>query len=154
MKELKKESMDKVRSYVSRLLEILKEKAKIELEEKIPGEIYINLEGKLEILTEHDAPIVNSLSELLEVIFRRKFNLDKEVYLDINGAKANKREKLKNFSLKAAKRAKENGEKIRLNPMPSKERKLIHITVAELEGVDTYSVGEGEERRVIIEPKI
>ena len=154
MKELKKEQTEEIRKYISRLLEILEERAKIELDEKIPGEIYINLRGTLTKLTNQDSAIVKSLSELLEVIFRRKFEIDKEVCLDINGEKYKKREKLKKFCIKAARRAKNNKEKIRLNPMPAKERKLIHITVSEIEGVETYSVGEGQERRVILEPKV
>lgn len=153
MKELKREDKDKLRTYLTRLLDILNEEAKIQLEEKIPGEVYINLEGTMKILTAKEDPVVTSLSELLEVIFKRKFDIEKEVCLDVNGEKADRREKLKEFSIKAAEKAKGNREKIRLNPMPAKERKLIHMTVAELEKVETYSVGEGEERRVIIKPK-
>ena len=36
--------------------------------------------------------------------------------------------------------------------MPARERRTIHVTLANVPGVRTHSVGDGDERRVMIEP--
>ena len=39
-----------------------------------------------------------------------------------------------------------------MNPMPAHERRTIHVTLANFAGVKTFSMGEGDGRRVVIEP--
>jgi predicted RNA-binding protein Jag len=36
--------------------------------------------------------------------------------------------------------------------MPSRERRTIHITLANFPGIKTYSIGQSDVRRVVIEP--
>ena len=36
--------------------------------------------------------------------------------------------------------------------MPSHERRTIHLALANFPGIKTFSVGQGEGRRVVIEP--
>jgi len=40
----------------------------------------------------------------------------------------------------------------RLNPMSSRERRIVHMALKEMPGVRTESVGAGEERQVVIHP--
>ncbi len=40
-----------------------------------------------------------------------------------------------------------------MEPMPPDERRVVHLALAEDPDVTTQSVGEGEERKVIIQPK-
>ncbi|MCS7179670.1 MAG: RNA-binding protein, partial [Anaerolineae bacterium] len=39
---------------------------------------------------------------------------------------------------------------VELEPMPAAERRVIHMTLKDHPKVTTYSIGEGEERRVVI----
>ena len=39
-----------------------------------------------------------------------------------------------------------------LPPLCAAERRVVHLAVEKIEGVASQSVGEGEERRVIIKP--
>jgi len=141
-----------LRDFMENFLEIVEEKARIELEESIKGEeVYLNLSGGLNFFAEEEPR--RCLADYLKVFLRRRHALDRDVCLDVNGEKRARRKKLARFARKAALRAKENGSRIRLNPMPSIERKWIHIQLSEVEGVRTYSVGQGDKRRVIVEPE-
>ena len=42
--------------------------------------------------------------------------------------------------------------KVPLNPMSSRERRIVHLAVKDIPGVRTQSVGLGEERQVVIHP--
>ena len=48
----------------------------------------------------------------------------------------------------------ETGTPIELDVMSPLERKIIHLTVEQISGVKSESVGEGEQRRVVIRPEI
>ncbi len=49
---------------------------------------------------------------------------------------------------------KESGEARMLEPMMSADRKIVHDSLAEFEGVTTRSQGEDAQRRVVVEPAI
>jgi len=71
----------------------------------------------------------------------------------LNGAVKKRRAELIKFALGAAESVRKEHKRIRLNPMPARERRTIHITLTNFPGVKTYSVGDGDERRVVIEPE-
>ena len=57
------------------------------------------------------------------------------------------------LSHKLANKAKRTGQKVILEPMNPQERRIIHMTLQEDDGVNTYSEGEEPYRKVIIVPK-
>ena len=115
-------------------------------------EVYVNLRGTNYLFTSIDDDTVPAFAHLIESILNHKFKFDGHVCLDINGRKRRQRNNLKKFSLQAARKAKRESKRIRLNPMPPAKRKWIHMTISKEDGVRTYSVGQGADRRVIIEP--
>ena len=83
---------------------------------------------------------------------RRKTGEDVEVVFDVNGAVKRRRAELIRFALTKAEEVRRDRKRLRLNAMPSHERRTIHVTLADFPGVRTYSVGDGDERHVMIEP--
>ena len=59
---------------------------------------------------------------------------------------------LVNMAQREAKRAVEQGRTITLQPMPARDRRLIHLSLAKFGGVTTRSNGEGLGRRIQIIP--
>ena len=59
---------------------------------------------------------------------------------------------LRERALELARAVREDGQPRRLEPLNSYERRIVHVAVAELAGLTTFSVGEGHERRVTIAP--
>jgi len=141
-----------VEAYLRDLLALLEEDATFEVEPATPeGGMYVNLEGSLFSLPE-DRSVLGALELLLRGALRRKTGQDVEVVFDVDGAVKRRRAELIRFALTKAEDVRRERKRLRLNAMPAHERRTIHVTLANVPGVKTYSVGEGDERRVIIEP--
>ncbi len=75
------------------------------------------------------------------------------VFLDIGGYKANKKKQLEILATKTAKEVAITGIEAKLDPMNSYERRIIHTKLADWRDVYTESIGEDENRQVVIKPK-
>lgn len=75
------------------------------------------------------------------------------VLLDVEHYKERRTKALQNLALRVAERVAQTGHPLSLEPMPPAERRIIHLTLANHPAVKTESVGEGEERKVVILPK-
>jgi spoIIIJ-associated protein len=72
--------------------------------------------------------------------------------LDIEGYRSRRERYLKDSALRAAEKAMRYRESIELDPMIPSERRIVHLTLASHESVTTHSEGEGDNRRVVVEP--
>ena len=72
------------------------------------------------------------------------------ISVDCNGYRAKRRETLEALAVKTANRVLKQGRRVTLEPMNPYERRIIHATVGEIEGVRSESKGEGSQRRVVL----
>ena len=92
------------------------------------------------------------IQHILRLIIKKKVQNEIFIELDINDYKKKKKEVLNEI-------AKDIGndvvfykkEKI-LPPMNPYERRIIHLALKEMEGVETESIGEGLNRKIVIRP--
>ena len=96
--------------------------------------------------------VLTSLEHLVRGFIRRKTNKDVDIILDVNGSVKKRRAELIRFALSKAEEVRRERKRLRLNAMPSHERRTVHVTLANFPGVKTYSIGDGDGRRVVIEP--
>ena len=74
------------------------------------------------------------------------------VNLDIGNYNQNRKKQLEILATKTAKEVARTNIEAKLQPMSSFERRIIHTKLAEWRDVYTESIGEGEERQIIIKP--
>lgn len=141
----------KLEVYLKGLCEIIGERGKVEIKEGPDNNLNINLKGVV-TFSGKDQDILKSLAYLLELYVKRECDEDIRIFVDVNSYKAKRKEKLSRLAKEVAKEVKKERKRIRLNPMKAYERKAIHVALADYPGVKTKSVGEGKQRRVIIEP--
>jgi spoIIIJ-associated protein len=72
--------------------------------------------------------------------------------VDIGGYRERRREALAAFARQVADEVRDTARERALEPMSSPDRKVVHDTVAEIDGVETTSEGEEPRRRVVIRP--
>lgn len=119
-----------------------------------------NREYFFEILSEEDYSLLigrrgetlNAIQYLVRLAANHGREEGKAVRISLNvGDYRQKREKtLREIARKNAKRVRKYGRSITLNPMNPSERRIIHTTVTEVEGVQSYSIGTDADRRVVI----
>lgn len=125
---------------------------KIEILEKEYG-------AELNISGDKISPIIGRRGELLDSIQYLAglvANSQEKNYfrLTINaGDYRQRREKaLESLGRKIAFKAIKTGKKIRLEPMTTYERKMIHLVIEKIDGVESWSEGEGIDRHILVAP--
>ena len=117
------------------------------------AEVIADLDGRdKELLLEHGAELLKALEHLAFRALRLESAFHEKVHLDSGGYRALRFEELRMTARVAAERVQTSKQPFRLNPMSSRERRIVHLTLKEMPGVRTESVGTGEERQVVIHP--
>jgi spoIIIJ-associated protein len=114
--------------------------------------IYINIEtaGVDGLLIGRKGDALSSLQHLVGRIVSKRMGGYQRLTLDVGGYLSNRREILKQKAIKAAERAKKTGRDIPLEPMKAAERRIVHLALTEVEGVSTYTIGNGDMRKVFV----
>lgn len=74
------------------------------------------------------------------------------VAINVGDYREKRIETLKNIARKHADYVARTGRRYTFEPMNPYERRIIHTTVQEIEGVESMSVGQGQERKVVLQP--
>ena len=92
--------------------------------------------------------------DAIQYLTRLVINKGKDDYRRVSINAGNYRQKredtLRELAKKQAERVKKYGRNVVLDPMNPYERRIIHTTVQEIEGVSSHSVGSESDRKVII----
>src|SRR5947209_16797451 len=117
------------------------------------AEVLADLDGKdKEILLERGAEVLKAFEHLAFRALRLEPAYHEKVHIDSGGYRALRFEELRMTARVAAERVQTSRQPFRLNPMSSRERRIVHLAVKDIPGVRTQSVGIGEDRQVVIQP--
>ena len=75
------------------------------------------------------------------------------IVVDAEGEEERRNEFLERLAERAAKRAADTGRSVALDPMNGRDRRILHMSVREIDGVVTMSIGSGRYRQVVIVPE-
>jgi spoIIIJ-associated protein len=95
---------------------------------------------------------INALQLLLTLMINNQAIAYRPLHLDINGYREKRYDSLRDIADAAAQNALDSGREILLSPLPSYERRVIHMYLSENKSVETYSEGEGDQRRLVVRP--
>jgi spoIIIJ-associated protein len=117
------------------------------------AEVLADLDGKdKEILLERGAEVLKAFEHLAFRALRLEPAYHEKIHIDCGGYRALRFEELRMTARVAAERVQTSRQPFRLNPMSSRERRIVHLALKGMTGVRTESVGVGEERQVVIHP--
>lgn len=117
------------------------------------AEVIADLDGRdNELLLERSADALKALEHLAFRALRLEPAYHEKIHLDCGGYRALRFEELRMTARVAAERVQVSKQSFRLNPMSSRERRIVHLALKDVPGVRTESVGVGEHRQVVIHP--
>lgn len=120
-----------------------------------PGEpeVFADLDGRdREILLARGGELLQALEHLAFRALRLDPAFHEKILLDCGGYRALRFEELRMTARVAAERVLSTRRPFTLNPMSSRERRVVHLALTEISGVRTESIGAGEDRQVVIQP--
>lgn len=95
---------------------------------------------------------LQALQHIARVIIRKKTQSRANFILDVNSYRQEKNEAVAVLAKNMARQAIDEKRAVVLRPMPPYERRLVHMELAENDQIKTESIGEGEDRRIVIKP--
>ena len=117
------------------------------------AEGFADLDGRdKEILLARGGEVLKALEHLAFRALRLEPAFHEKIHLDCAGYRALRFEELRMTARVAAERVQSSRQPFRLNPMSSRERRIVHLALKDFPGVRTESVGTGEDRQVVIHP--
>src|SRR3989344_568293 len=144
----------KVAQNVKELIEHLGVSAQAEIS-KVDNTYFVDIssEDSSLLIGKHGANL-EALQFILAVRLKSQTGLeDFELFVDVDGWRKQKEERLQTMAKNLADKVAESGkDEILYNLKPS-ERRVIHSTLTEHPKVTTLSEGEGESRYLVIKPK-
>lgn len=96
--------------------------------------------------------VLGALQFLANRILSRPGEERRFITVDAEGYRSRRDNSLAAMAKRLGKQAVTDGKIITFEPMPPRDRRLVHLALAKFEGVVTRSEGEGEDRRVQIIP--
>jgi len=156
--ELTEEELDKVAdTAVGVLQSVLKTfgiEAVIDEYEGDDGEIILDIVGgELAILIGRHGKTLDALQTLVGAATSRQLGFRHPVLVDVEGYRGRRREKLEDIARRTAERVARQGRAVRLRPMTSYERRVIHMALRDDRRVVTGSDGDEPARAVVVSPK-
>jgi spoIIIJ-associated protein len=114
----------------------------------------VRVEGEdLGLLIGPKGAALQSLQELTRTVVQRQTGARSgRILVDVSGYRARRKEALERFAHKIAEDVLASGTRVVLEPMNPSDRKVIHDTINDIDGVSTSSEGEEPRRRVVVSP--
>jgi spoIIIJ-associated protein len=76
----------------------------------------------------------------------------KPLVIDAGGFRDKQTDRLRTLAQRMAERALTNQEIVELQPMTPHDRRIVHMAIAEMQGLSSRSEGEGEDRHILLVP--
>ena len=119
-----------------------------------PDGIRVDVNGEgAEALLFQRGEALRALQTIVNTAFRRQLGDERKVLVDCQGFRRDKDAELRQMARFLAEKVKSSGVSQELGPLNSYERRIVHMAVAELEGVASESVGDAAVKMVTISVK-
>jgi spoIIIJ-associated protein len=115
--------------------------------------IYVELAGPdVPLVVQHNGELLRALETVAAQMLRLDQRENDLISFDAENFKALRAQELRLAAETAAEKVRRSGIPYAFPPMNSRERRLLHIAFRSLEGVETASSGEGQDRFLAVFP--
>ena len=147
------EQAAEARGLVSRILGALGVEGRIDVHED-DDSITVTCGGAdVAILIGRHGQTIDAVQYLLNAVSHRLYGDErKDVTVDAAGYRERRRSTLESLAVRVAQQVRTSGDRVELDPMTAVERKVVHLKLKEIDGVETTSEGTEPNRYVVVLP--
>jgi spoIIIJ-associated protein len=143
----------KIEEMVAEIMRLMgiKAQVKIEIEEGV-HRVSIETAGSDGLLIGKKGESLEDIGHLLRRMVGKQLKKSVRMDVDVGGYKKRRGSALRSKAVSLASRVKSTGREMQMEPLPSAERRVIHLALADDPQVKTYTIGEGDLKTVVISP--
>jgi spoIIIJ-associated protein len=151
--------LDQTEAVISKLLHLLNLEAQVsanygDSERDDRRNIHVDIRGKdLSVLIGRRSETLSAFQYIASLIVGKESQQFVQLVVDVEGYRDRREKQLIQMANRMADQVIKNGRRQTLEPMPSSERRVIHIALRDHPSVRTESTGEEPYRKVMILPK-
>lgn len=151
--------LDRTESVVSKMLHLLNLQAQVSAhygstERDGRHNIHVDIRGNdLSVLIGRRSETLSAFQYIASLIVGKEEQQFVQLTVDVEGYRDRREKQLIQMAMRMADQVTKSGRRQTLEPMPSAERRIIHIALREHPAVKTESTGEEPYRKVMILPK-
>ncbi len=117
-------------------------------------QIVIKSDEEASVVIGRHGETIRAIQKILEVILYKKFGQSVEILVNVNDFREKQKERLEVLANEYAQKTQMTGTPSFIRNLSSYERKLIHEYITQkYPDLTTYSIGEGRDRRLVIDLK-
>lgn len=148
---------DLTQETVEKLLELLEIEAEVTTEagkddEGFTASIIVNPQSEAGLLIGSHGTTLNAIQSFISLSLKQKTGEWVRIMLDVGEWRQKHNEQLEELAKSAAERARETGESQHLYNLSPSQRRVVHMTLSQEEGIETSSEGEGIGRYLVVSP--
>jgi len=152
---------DTAAGFIAKIIRHMQIDAEVKIIEETEKEIKIDIVGQgLGALIGYHGEILDSLQYLTYLAVNKgdagddgdekKKGGGVKISIDIENYRAKREDTLRALAKKMADRVLKYDKSVTLEPMNAYERRIIHATIQDMDGVTTHSVGQDNDRKIVI----
>jgi spoIIIJ-associated protein len=148
------EQAEAVRADFEKMLELMGTPSKVEVKEHAGNSIF-NITGEKEgLLIGKRGATLDSLQDTLQAMLL-KASGDPDVYgvADVADYRIRQERKIMDKARELAEQVLKDGVQQSMGPLSPAERRVVHLELKPMEGIETFSVGSGSMKKVVIQKK-
>jgi spoIIIJ-associated protein len=124
-----------------------------ELDDGLPS-VQLSIHGEFGgILIGRHGDTLAAIQFILGLITSRRADRRVRIVVDVEGYRERRAKLLRDMAMRAAERAQRYRQPIFMDPMLPAERRIVHLALQDHPSVSTHSIGEGDNRRVVVSPR-
>ncbi|MBO4934449.1 MAG: Jag N-terminal domain-containing protein [Clostridia bacterium] len=142
---------ERAEAFLAKILPYISSKPVEIKSEQTEDGVRINIEGDdINSIIGRRGETLDALQYLTGIVSAKSGEKHMRVYIDTGSYRARREETLERLAKKYAERVRKTGRSLTLEPMSPNERRIVHMVIQEIDGLESYSKGEGSARRVVI----
>lgn len=147
------EKSAEIASLIKEILAKMDVDCQISIEQNIKGNVFNIASPDSSLLIGQRGINLYALQVLAQNISYRKLGVMQRFAIDVDDYKKKREWYLRENAKKALQQVKNSGRPVQMEPMSAHERRIVHAFLSEEYAVETESIGEEPNRRIVIKPK-